>query len=79
MVSTWRPAANSVPQGSILRPVLFGIFVDGPVDGAVSTLSMFSDDPKLGDLDLGGVTDLPEGHAASRATLRGWRDGREAS
>lgn len=73
-ISAWRPVASSVPQGSILPPVLFGIFTNDLFDGAVCALSMFADDPKLG-----GVADLPEGHAASEATLRGCREGRKTS
>lgn len=58
------------PRGQFL----FGIFINDLVDGAVCTLSMAADDPKFR-----GVAYLPEGHAASRATLRGCRHGPEAS
>lgn len=64
--SSWRVVTSSVPQESLLDPILFDIFITDLGDGAERALCNVA-----GDTELGGAALMPEGHASFQRDLTG--------
>ncbi|KAK4831799.1 hypothetical protein QYF61_019229, partial [Mycteria americana] len=62
--SSWKPVTTIVLQGSMLGPILFHIFINDPSDWTECTLSKFAHGTKVG-----GVADIPAGHAGIQKDL----------
>ena len=62
--SNWGPVASGVPQGSVLGPLLFVIYINDLDENLGGMVSKFTDDTKIG-----GIMDSEEGYLGLQQDL----------
>ena len=74
-MSCWEDVSSRVPQGSVLRPLLFIIYINDLDNGVKSKLSKFADDTKLGgEVDgRGGGDQVQESIDTCRDWAKDWQ------
>jgi len=70
--SAWAPVISAVPQGSVLGPLLFLIYVNDLPDGIKNDMRMFADNTKIWSR-IGGLTDCVQ-LQADLNQLHAWSD-----
>ena len=69
--SSWKPLSSGVPQGSVLGPLLFLIYINDLTQNISSTMKLFADDSSL----FIKVNDIKQAHlslATDLKTIENW-------
>ena len=45
--SMWSPVLSGIPQGSVLAPIMFAVYINDMVENVTSYASLFADDAKI--------------------------------